>query len=185
MGRPLVTVDPIDGTVNYVRGLPNFSVSIAVEVDDVVMVGVVYDPGADELFFATEVRAPRRNGMRIECSAVSTLSEALVGTGFSYVAARRARQAETLRAVLPAVADIRRPGSAALSLCWVAAGRLDAFYEHGLEPWDFAAGALIATESGARFESLDSEGDPPLRLAACPNVFHQLAALLIGDARSA
>jgi len=107
------------------------------------------------------------------------LGEALVGTGFSYDAARRARQAAVLTSVLPAVRDVRRGGAAALDLCWVAAGRLDAFYEKGLQPWDLAAGALIAEEAGALVGDLD--GGPPtgaFTLAATPAVFDPLRRLL-------
>jgi myo-inositol-1(or 4)-monophosphatase len=106
---------------------------------------------------------------------------ALVGTGFSYDPARRARQAAVLTRVLPAVRDIRRGGAASVDLCWVAAGRLDGYYERGLQPWDFAAGALVAREAGARTEDLD--GAPPsyeFTLASGPGIFEPLRDLLVG-----
>ena len=128
-------IDPIDGTTNYLRGIPNFSVSIAAITEDETVVGVVYDPTLDETFTAIRNQGAALNGAPIECSR-TPLAESIIGTGFSYSAAERERQADLLRAVLPAVGDIRRPGSAAVSLCWVACGRLDAFYETDLEPWD-------------------------------------------------
>jgi myo-inositol-1(or 4)-monophosphatase len=141
-------VDPIDGTVNYLRGLPNYSISIAVASEDRTVVGVVYDPTLEETFTAIDGNGAALNGNPIMCSATA-LAEAIIGTGVSYSSRQRARQAEVLKSLLPAVGDIRRPGSAAVSLCWVACGRLDAFFEAGLKPWDFAAGALIAREGGA------------------------------------
>jgi myo-inositol-1(or 4)-monophosphatase len=108
----------------------------------------VYDPTLDETFTAIRNQGAALNDAPIECS-MTPLAESIIGTGFSYSAAERGQQADLLRAVLPAVGDIRRVGSAAISLCWVACGRLDAFYETGLEPWDFAAGSLIALEAGA------------------------------------
>jgi myo-inositol-1(or 4)-monophosphatase len=175
-------VDPIDGSVNYLRGLPHYSVSLAVEVDGDVCVGVVFDPSADELFSAVADHGATRNGAPIACSQTTDVAAALVGTGFSYVSARRVRQAQTLTRVLPAVADIRRPGSAAVSTCWVACGRLDAFYEHGLEKWDFAAGALIAREAGAVVERTTGDRDrPPLLLVAAPGIADALADLVAQD----
>lgn len=141
-------VDPIDGTANYLRGLPNYSISVAVVNEKRTIVGVVYDPTLDETFTAIYGHGAALNGNPIICST-TVLAEAIIGTGFSYSSAQRAHQAEVLQNLLPAVGDIRRPGSAAVSLCWVACGRLDAFFETGLKPWDFAAGALIARESGA------------------------------------
>ena len=145
-------VDPLDGTVNYLYGLPSWAVSIAAEVDGVVQVGVVDVPRFGETFVAVRGQgAIRVSGTRVERvapGAPESLSQALVATGFGYAQARRAAQARALAMVLPAVRDIRRAGAAAVDLCWAAAGRVDCYYERGLNPWDFAAGVLVATESG-------------------------------------
>jgi myo-inositol-1(or 4)-monophosphatase len=145
-------VDPLDGTVNYLYGLPSWAVSIAAEVDGVVQVGVVDVPRFGETFVAVRGQgAIRVSGTGVERTAPGTpesLSQALVATGFGYAEARRAAQARALAMVLPAVRDIRRAGAAAVDLCWAAAGRVDCYYERGLNPWDFAAGVLVATESG-------------------------------------
>jgi myo-inositol-1(or 4)-monophosphatase len=172
-------VDPIDGTTNYLYGFPGFSVSIAAEYAGDVVVGVVHDPTHREVFQAVTGRGATRNGEAIRESAKSDLSTALVGTGFSYEPARRERQANVLVRVLPQVRDIRRMGSAAVDLCSVACGRLDAFYERGLGLWDLAAGALIAQEAGARVGDL--AGGPPsgeFVLAAASGLFEPLRALL-------
>jgi len=141
---------PLDGTTNFLYGLPAFAVSIAVEVDGVVEVGVVTDAARYETFTAVRGHGAKRNGNRLQCSTTTELADALVGTGFSYDTTRRARQGAVLAQVVPLVRDIRRVGAAAIDLCWVAAGRLDAFYEKGLAPWDLAAGSLVASEAGAR-----------------------------------
>jgi len=145
-------VDPLDGTVNYLYGLPSWAVSIAAEVDGVVDVAVVDVPRFAETFVAVRGQgAVRVAGSVVERTlpgAPESLSQALVATGFGYAEARRAAQARALVTVLPAVRDIRRAGAAAVDLCWAAAGRVDCYYERGLNPWDFAAGVLIATESG-------------------------------------
>ena len=145
-------VDPLDGTVNYLYGLPSWAVSIAAEVDGLVDVAVVDVPRFAETFVAVRgqgaVRVAGSVVERILPGAPESLSQALVATGFGYAEARRAAQARALVTVLPAVRDIRRAGAAAVDLCWAAAGRVDCYYERGLNPWDFAAGVLIATESG-------------------------------------
>jgi myo-inositol-1(or 4)-monophosphatase len=142
-------VDPLDGTTNYLYGLAGFGVSIAAEHDAEVVAGVVLDVVRDELFAATRGGGATRDGTPIRASAASVLATALIATGFSYDAERRARQAAVLVAVLPRVRDIRRFGAAAVDLCSVACGRVDGYYERGLAPWDLAAGGLIATEAGA------------------------------------
>ncbi len=145
-------VDPLDGTVNYLYGLPGWAVSIAAEVDGVVQVGVVDVPVLAETYVAVRgqgaIRLAGTVVERIVPGAPEDLSRALVATGFGYARGRRAAQARALTTVLPAVRDIRRAGAAAVDLCWAAAGRVDCYYERGLNPWDFAAGVLIATESG-------------------------------------
>jgi myo-inositol-1(or 4)-monophosphatase len=171
-------VDPIDGTTNYLRGLPNYSISIAARRAGRTVAGVVYDPTLDETFSATQGQGAARNGQPISCSR-AVFAGAIIGTGFSYSSPERARQAEVLRALLPAIGDIRRPGSAAISLCWVACGRLDAFYEVGLKPWDFAAGALIAAEAGADVEETGLAGRPgPLVIVSAPSLTARLRSML-------
>ena len=195
-GRPSSTglrwvVDPIDGTVNYLYGLPHWAVSIAVERERSVLVGVVLDPVKDELFSAVLGAGARLGGRRLACTGVSDLGQALVATGFGYDARRRAAQAALLPDLLPRVRDLRRFGSSALDLCALAAGRIDAYYEQGLSPWDLAAAGLIAREAGARVEGL--RGDPagyPMVVAGGPAVFdalhdvlaeHDAAADPVGD----
>ncbi len=168
-------VDPLDGTTNFLFGIPQYSVSIAAERDGSTLVGVVIDPSRDETWAAVEGRGARRNGQ--PCRAAigrSTLSTALVGTGFGYRSERRAWQGRVAAHVLPRVRDLRRFGSAALDLCWAAGGRYDAYYEWGLNPWDLAAGALIATEAGARVEIMPGR----LIVAAVPDIFAPLCDLL-------
>lgn len=152
-------VDPIDGTVNFVLGSPAWAVSVAAERDGVVVGGCVYSPSSGDLF-----RAVRGGGAFLGDVALAgprevPLRRAVVGTGFSYQADVRARQGAVVAALLPRVADIRRAGSAALDLCAVAAGRLDAYYEAGLQLWDRAAGLLIATEAGCA--TWGRRGDAP------------------------
>jgi len=152
-------VDPIDGTVNYLYGIPSYAVSVAVVTGDPTragqweaVAGAVHNPETDELFHAhlgggAHLTTPA--GTRtLRASGAGDLAVALVGTGFSYAAAVRARQAALLVDLLPRVRDIRRHGSAALDLCGLAAGRLDAYYEAALNPWDRAAGELVAREAG-------------------------------------
>ncbi|MCV7108044.1 inositol monophosphatase family protein [Mycolicibacterium chitae] len=146
-------LDPIDGTVNFVYGIPAYAVSVAAQVDGVSVAGAVAHVSTGEIYSAATGLGAHVTGgggtVALRCSAVSELGMALVGTGFDYSARRRTEQARLLAALLPTVRDIRRIGSAALDLCLVAAGRLDAHYEHELHAWDWAAGALIAAEAGA------------------------------------
>jgi myo-inositol-1(or 4)-monophosphatase len=168
-------VDPLDGTTNYLFGLPAYAVSIAAEQAGEVVVGVVADPSRGETWTAARGRGSACNGQLLRVTAGRTqLATALVATGFSYQADMRARQAAVLTTVLPAVRDIRRFGSAALDLCWVAGGRFDAFYEWGLAPWDRAAGALIAVEAGV--EVVDLPGGTII--AAAPGLLAPIRALL-------
>ncbi len=176
-------VDPLDGTVNYLYGLPGWAVSIAAEVDGEVEAAVVDVPRLAETFVAvrgagsfvvseTQVR-------RLQRSTPRDLGRCLVATGFGYAAQRRAAQARVLDLVLPSVRDIRRAGAAAVDLCWAGAGRVDCYYERGLNPWDLAAGLLVATEAGLVC------GGPPgagpsgeLAWVAPPHVADGFAALL-------
>ena len=150
-------VDPLDGTTNYLYRFPAWVVSIALEDADGGLVGVVHDPLRDEIFTATRGGGALRDGEPISVSGATRLDEALIGTGFGYDAERRASQAELLTQVLPRVRDVRRAGAAALDLCMVACGRLDGYYERGLNAWDWAAGSLIAREAGASVRSLPGE----------------------------
>lgn len=174
-------VDPIDGTVNYLYALPQWAVSIAGEVDGVVEVGVVLDPSKDELFTAVRGGGALLNGAPIQVSACDDLSLAMIGTGFGYDARRRARQSQVLTGVLPIVRDIRRLGAASLDLCALACGRLDGYYERGLNLWDYAAAGLVATEAGARVGGLHGRAaSGELLVAATPAVFDPLHDLLAG-----
>jgi len=172
-------VDPIDGTTNYLYGHPGFAVSIAAEIDGEILVGVVHDPLHHEVFSAVRGQGATRNGATIRASSETRLAHCLVATGFSYEPERRRRQATVLTELLPEVRDIRRMGAASVDLCSVACGRVDAYYERGLQPWDHAAGALIAREAGAQVGDL-AGGDPRFEfcLAAPPELFVQLAPLL-------
>ncbi len=175
-------VDPIDGTVNFLYGIPAYAVSLAAQVDGVSVAGAVADVAGGRIYsaaagFGAHVSAAGRR-RRLRCNTVDELSLALVGTGFGYSPSRRAAQAALLAQLLPSVRDVRRLGSAALDLCMVAAGRLDAHYEHGLHEWDWAAGALIAAEAGAHV-LLPADGPGGgLLVAAAPGVAAQLIAAL-------
>lgn len=173
-------VDPLDGTVNYLYGVPQWCVSIAVGVDGELVAGVVYDPAKHELYRAVRGGGATCNDAPLRCTQQADPAMALLATGFGYAATARAEQADVLRSVLPRVRDVRRMGSAALDLCAVAAGRVDAYYESGMHPWDWSAGVLIAREAGARVEGL--QGRPPgshTTLAANPALFAALHDLLV------
>ncbi|HEX2851326.1 MAG TPA: inositol monophosphatase family protein [Acidimicrobiales bacterium] len=169
-------VDPLDGTTNYLYGFPVFAVSVAAELDGSVVAGAVRDAVHDETFTAALDRGSWCNRRALRIAGPDALADALVGTGFAYDAGERRRQAARLPAVLPAVRDIRRGGAAALDLCWVGLGRLDAYFERGLQPWDSAAGGLVAAEAGARVDTL-ADGT---MVAAPPHLFDGLVALLGG-----
>lgn len=174
-------VDPIDGTTNFAYGYPAFCTSIAAEVDGEPIVGVVHDPVRGHTYAASKGGGATLNRRRITVRpAGPPLAEALLGTGFGYATERRAAQGTVLASVLPSVRDVRRAGSAALDLCTVACGRLDAYYERGLQHWDYAAGALIAVEAGAWVGTL--EGGPldtgRTVVASRPDLVEPLLALL-------
>ncbi|HYZ54398.1 MAG TPA: inositol monophosphatase family protein [Streptosporangiaceae bacterium] len=202
-------VDPLDGTVNYLYGLPDWAVSIAAEVAGTVVAGVVASPRRGEIFTAVRGKgawvrsAPWLEGadwaaaagalaqpddgqgqretaaVPLRCTRGVPLGQALVATGFGYAAGRRRIQGEVVGALLPQVRDIRRGGSAALDLCMVAAGRMDASYERGLNYWDYAAGALIAGEAGALVGGLSGRpASPSMTIAAGPGLFEELSAVL-------
>jgi len=157
--------DPLDGTVSYLYGYPHWCVSVALEDTQGTAVGVVYDPNREELFAAERGAGATLAGDPIGVRENPPLAEALIATGFAYDPVRRAEQAEVVRRLLPAVRDIRRAGSAALDLAWLAAGRLDGYYERGLNDWDWAAGSLLVREAGGTVEDLAGE---PFGLIAGP-----------------
>jgi myo-inositol-1(or 4)-monophosphatase len=174
-------VDPIDGTTNFAYGYPAFCTSIAAEVDGRPVVGVVHDPVRGQTFSAVRGGGALLNGERASVRpAGPPLEQALVGTGFGYGAQRRGAQGAVLAEVVGQVRDIRRAGSAALDLCTVACGRLDAYYERGLQHWDHAAGALIASEAGAWVGTLEGGplGPEHTVVAARPDLVDPLLALL-------
>ncbi|MGO9298490.1 MAG: inositol monophosphatase family protein [Streptosporangiaceae bacterium] len=191
-GRPAAVgvrwiVDPLDGTVNYLYGLPDWAVSIAAETGGTVVAGAVFAPRRGSLFSArlgggawVRERAAAAPPARLACNREVPLDRALVATGFGYEARRRQVQGEVLSAVLPRVRDIRRGGSAAVDLCSLAAGHVDAYYERGVQAWDIAAGSLIAREAGARVGGLAGKpAGPELTLAAAPGLFEELHDLLL------
>lgn len=175
-------VDPIDGTVNYLYGIPQYAVSIAAQRGGAggdTVVGVVHNPAGGETWTATRGGGAWLNGSPVHESGCDRLDLALVATGFGYDAGRRERQAEILRQILPSVRDVRRAGAASLDLCAVAMGRVDAYYERGLGPWDLAAGGLIAAEAGAVVAGLrGAAAGPDLVIAAGPALFDALHGLL-------
>jgi len=191
-GRVRWIVDPLDGTVNYLYGLPDWAVSIAAEADGTVVAGAVFVPRRDQLFSAAlgggawlssgaldwrGEDAPQP--VKLACNVGVPLDRALVATGFGYEAGRRLVQGEVLQAVLPRVRDIRRGGSAAVDLCSVASGSVDAYYERGVNLWDIAAGGLIAAEAGARVTGLYGRpAGPAMTIAAAPPLLGELHDLL-------
>ena len=161
-------VDPIDGTVNYLYDLPAWSVSIGVEVDGVTVAGVVAAPRLGEVYTAWLGGGAWCNGRPIAARPGTDLAGALVATGFGYQAARRERQGVIVGALLPRVRDIRRAGSAALDLCAVACGRVDAYFERGTQVWDRSAGGLIAVEAGALVGGLRGAAAGEAMILAAP-----------------
>ncbi|MFD4294837.1 inositol monophosphatase family protein [Rhodococcus sp. NPDC058505] len=171
-------VDPIDGTVNFLYGIPAFAISVAAQIDGVSVAGAVVDVASGAVYSAARGQGATLHEAHgavhtLRCTEATEVSMSLLATGFGYVAQRRRRQGELVAALLPRVRDIRRIGSAALDLCMVAAGRVDAHYEHGLSPWDWAAGSLVAEEAGAvvRLPSAESTSDEgAITVAAAPGV---------------
>jgi myo-inositol-1(or 4)-monophosphatase len=166
-------IDPLDGTVNFMYGIPEFAVSIAAAVDGEVVAAAVIDAARDELFSAHLGGGARCDGASISVSPCTSLPNALVATGFSYQAEQRALQGEVAARVLARARDLRCFGSTALELCWVACARVDAYFQRQTEIWDRAGGALIAAEAGARLELPCPENDD-LILAATPELFDEL-----------
>ncbi|MBF4770338.1 inositol monophosphatase [Nocardioides agariphilus] len=173
-------VDPIDGTVNYLYGLPEYSVSIAVEIDGEVAVGVVVNAATGVEYVATPGDA-RRDGAPLQVRPPAPLHQRLVITGFGYDSAKRAVQAAAVARLLPHVRDIRRLGSCALDLCHLAEGSADAYVEEGVNLWDYAAGAFIAAQAGARWELHPGAFGTPALVAAPDHGFEEFMAA-VGDA---
>jgi len=178
-------LDPIDGTVNYLYGLPSFAVSVAAVAGPprtgewTPLVGAVFH-STGRLWSAASGHGAWLDGERLALGSGAPLAQTLLGTGFQYVAERRAIQGRIVAAMLPQVRDIRRLGAAAVDLCLVASGNLDAYYEHGLNAWDLAAGALIATEAGIRVAGIDGGApDEHLTIAANPAVWDELRDALV------
>ncbi len=179
-------VDPIDGTVNFLYGVPAYAVSLGAQVDGVSVAGAVADVVSGTVYAAalgSGAREIAADGTvrELRANPITDPALALVATGFGYARKRREKQGRVLAALLPAVRDVRRIGSAALDLCMVAAGRVDAHYEHGLSPWDWAAGALVAQEAGCRVivPAPDStSADGALTLATAPGIADGVIALL-------
>ena len=179
-------IDPIDGTVNFLYDLPAYAVSIAAEVDGEVVAGVVLNVVTREMFTATrgggaDLASPARpEPVRLAGSRPVSLEQTLVGTGFGYRVEQRRAQGAVVAALLPRVRDIRRYGSSALDLCAVAAGRIDAFYELDLNPWDHAAGALVAAEAGVVVTGMPgSRFAEPMAIAAAPSIAGPFVDLLV------
>ena len=171
-------VDPIDGTVNFLYGIPQYAVSIAASRDGEVVAGVVVNVATGEVFAATRGGGATVDGHPLRVRDVVPLEQRLVATGFNYVAGVRRLQAAAVGRMLATVRDIRRQGSAALDLCAVAAGRLDGFVEEGLNPWDMAAGGLVATEAGARLETRPGVGGTTCVVAGPATGFEEFLALV-------
>lgn len=174
-------IDPIDGTVNYLYGLPGWSVCVGLEYKGVPIVGVVAVPTHGVTFFGARGMGAfvqhegHEQPQRLNPSEVTDLAFALTGTGFGYASSRRAGQARVLAHLLPELRDIRRTGSAAVDICWVASGQLDAYFEKGLNPWDFTAAAVIAAEAGVTLAGLHgATPNEDLTLAANPTLFAKL-----------
>jgi myo-inositol-1(or 4)-monophosphatase len=170
-------IDPLDGTINFLYGVPLFAVSIAAAIDGEIVAGAVVDVLRGEVFSAHRGGGARCDGPPISASSCESLAEALVATGFSYHSELRDLQGEVAHRLLSRARDLRCFGSAALELCWVACARVDGYFQRDTEIWDRAAGALIAEESGARTEMPCPENDD-LVLAAAPGVFEELRAVV-------
>ena len=175
-------IDPLDGTTNFIHGFPVYAVSIALAHRGVVQQAVVYDPSRNDLFYATKGRGAYLNDRRLRVSKRTRMQDALIGTGFPF---RRGdnfkRYLKIFEEVMQQCAGLRRPGAAALDLCYVAAGWYDAFFETGLNPWDVAAGSLIITEAGGLIGNFTGESDYLYQrevVAGTPRIFGQLVQVL-------
>ena len=170
-------VDPLDGTINFLYGFPAWAVSVALEDEDGLAVGIVHSPVSGETFRAVRGEGAHLGERRLSVREPVALDQALVATGFSYEPARRAIQADVMRELLPRARDIRRAGAASVDLAWLAAGRLDAYFERGLHSWDWAAGRLLVEEAGGSVEWLDDDW-PGMVAASGPDLLAELRAFL-------
>lgn len=177
-------VDPVDGTTSFMYGLPTWCVSIGAQDADGPLVGAVYLPDLDEMFAAERGRGATLNGTKLQCSGLTEVSKALVATGFSYTPAHRTVQSLRVTEFIHRIRDVRRMGAAAVDLCFVACGRLDAYFEENLHTWDILAAELIAREAGARSGDFSGAALRPAEvLVATPGVFDALSALLVDAMR--
>jgi myo-inositol-1(or 4)-monophosphatase len=167
----LWVVDPLDGTLNFLHGLPAWCVSVAVRDADGPVAGVILDPLRGELFAASRDGEARLGEAVLGGSACTELAQAIVGTGFAYEAQVRAGQGEVVARLLPRIANLRRTGACALDLAWTAAGRLDAFYERAVQEWDVAAGELICARAGLVVERTPAADGMPAGILAAPPAF--------------
>jgi myo-inositol-1(or 4)-monophosphatase len=170
-------VDPLDGTINFLYGFPAWAVSVALEDADGLAVGVVHCPVIGETFRAVRDEGAFLGDRRLHVREPVSLDRALVATGFSYEPPRRAIQADVMRELLPRARDIRRAGAASLDLSWLAAGRLDAYFERGLHSWDWAAGRLLVEEAGGSVEWLEDDW-PGMVAASGPDLLAELRGFL-------
>jgi len=172
-------IDPLDGTVNYLYGLPGWNVSIAAKDADGVLVGVVYAPSINGFWSAIRGEGAKYNGNKIKCNDPVTLDKSLLATGFAYDLNLRVSQGETMAKLLPKIRDLRRNGAAAVDLCYVAMGAIDGYFEGSLKEWDYAAGGLIATEAGAVISGRGGRAaDSDLVVCAGPALHAQLLPLI-------
>lgn len=178
-------IDPIDGTTNFLYALPSWGVSIGISDLSGPLVGVVYIPALDETFFATRGNGAFLNDKRITCNDISDISKALVCTGFSYSPEQRTIQSKRVAKFIHQIRDIRRFGAASIDICFVACGRLDAYFEENLHQWDIAAAELIAIESGAKSGNFSGGASSPKEiLISCPKIFTQLEDLITTSSRN-
>jgi myo-inositol-1(or 4)-monophosphatase len=176
-------IDPLDGTTNFIHGVPVFGVSIALRIKGRIEIGVVYDPNRQEMFTAIRGRGAQVDGHKIRVSGRRGLEGALIGTGFPYRSKDKVESyAKMLVSVLSETAGVRRPGAASIDLAWLAAGRYDGFWEFGLNTWDIAAGSLLLREAGGLISELDGDGDyleSGNIVAGSPKVHDALRKLLL------
>lgn len=181
-------VDPLDGTTNFAHGFPFFAVSIALQIENWVKLGIVFNPCMDEYFEAVEGMGSYLNKKPLHVSCTSRLNESLLGTGFPYdIHKKNKRVMELFSRMASSAQGIRRPGSAAIDLCYVAAGRMDGFWEQDLKPWDTAAGAIIVREAGGVITTFDGKPYSPFLktiVAANPSIHPEMLKLLNAQARN-
>jgi myo-inositol-1(or 4)-monophosphatase len=175
-------IDPLDGTTNFIHGLPTYAVSIGLAFRDQIQQAVVYDPARNDLFYASKGRGAFLNDKRLRVSKRTRMAEALIGTGFPFRRGDDLREyLRMLETVMKSCAGVRRPGAAALDLCYVAAGWYDGFFETGLSPWDVAAGSLMVTEAGGLVGNFTGEAEYLHQrevVAGCPKIYGQLVQML-------